>query len=135
MTATTAGGSGLIIRATFDSSVTRSANAAAIEGVVNRAIAVYESLFSDQFTVYILFRYATTRPNGTPIATQHIAESAWVYYLPDWNTYIDALKADAKTRNDVTANATLPGTALSTYIAVASANGRAVGGPTDPDVR
>jgi hypothetical protein len=70
MAAATAPGGGLIIRATFDSSVTRSANAAAIEGAVKRAIAVYETLFSDRFTIYILFRYATTRPNDTPLATQ-----------------------------------------------------------------
>ncbi len=132
MAAATAPGGGLIIRATFDSSVTGSANAAAIEGAVNRAIAIYESLFSDQFTAYILFRYATTRPNGTPIATQHIAESAWVYYLVDWDSYTTDLKIDAKSGNDATAIATLPDNALSANIAAASANGRVIGIPLDP---
>jgi hypothetical protein len=40
MAAATAPGGGLVISATFDSSITRSANAVAIEGAINRAIAI-----------------------------------------------------------------------------------------------
>src|SRR5438105_530195 len=60
ITATTSASVGLIIKATFDSSITSRTNAAAVEAMINRAIAIYESLFSDPITVQILFRYATT---------------------------------------------------------------------------
>ena len=69
MAATTAGGSGFIINASFDSSITNNANSAAIESMINQAISIYESLFSDPITVFILFRYSTTRPDGTPIGS------------------------------------------------------------------
>jgi hypothetical protein len=131
--ATTASGSGLIISPTYDSSVTSHPNAAAIEAMIGRAISLYESMFADQITVSILFRYSTTRPNGTPIGNANmIALSNYVVYSPPWSTYIDALRADAKTANDATANASLPSTQLSTNMVVASANGRAVGGDTPP---
>ena len=67
MTATTVPTTGLIIHATFDSSITKNPNAAAIEAMINRAISIYESLFSDPITIQILFRYATTGPDGTPL--------------------------------------------------------------------
>src|SRR5205807_6614976 len=44
-----------------------------------------------------------------------------------WNTYIDALRADARTGNDSIATGSLPGSALSTNVLPASAAGRAVG--------
>src|SRR5262252_2728795 len=46
----------LVISPTFDSSITSSPNAAAIEAVIADAIAVFESLFDDPITVSILFR-------------------------------------------------------------------------------
>ena len=67
MTAATVPTTGLIIHATFDSSITGNPNAAAIEAMINRAIAIYESLFTDPITVQILFRYSTTAPDGTPL--------------------------------------------------------------------
>ena len=51
---------GLTIHPTFDSSITGNPNAAAIQAMINRAIAIYESLFSDPITIQIRFRYATT---------------------------------------------------------------------------
>ena len=133
MTGTTAAGSGLVISPTFDSSITDNPNAAAIEAMVNRSIAIYESLFSDPFTVFILFRYSTTKPNGTPIGSANqIALSNYVVYSPSWDTYISALQADAKTANDATANASLPSNPLSANIIPSSANGRALGGDTPP---
>src|SRR5207302_3972989 len=117
MTGQTATGSGLVISPTFDSSITGNPNAAAIEAMINRAIAIYESLYSDPITVFILFRYSTTKPNGTPIAPSNlIALSNYVVYSPSWNTYISALRADAKTANDAAANASLPANALSANI-------------------
>ena len=61
-----------------------------------------------------------------------IAQSDFVYYTIPWNTYISALRADASTGNDNIANASLPGTALSTNLRPGSAAGRAVGLNTPP---
>jgi hypothetical protein len=123
---TTVATNGLIIHATFDSSITNNPNAAAIEAMINRAISIYESLFSDPFTIQIRFRYATTAPNGTPLPAGTVSRSDWVYYAVPWSVYIDSLRADAATSNDNLANASLPANALSTYITPSSASGRAV---------
>jgi fibronectin type III domain protein len=123
---------GLIIHATFDSSITGSPNAAAIEAMINRAISIYESLFSDPITIQIRFRYSTTLPNGDPFPAGSIARSNYVFYPIPWNTYINALRADAKTGNDNLANASLPGSALSANIKPSSAGGRAIGLNTPP---
>jgi len=133
MTGATATGTGLVISPTFDSSITNNPNAAAIEAMINRAIAIYESLYSDPITVFILFRYSTTRPDGTPFGSSNlIAVSDYVVYAPSWNTFISALRADAKTANDTTANSSLPSNALSANIVHSSADGRAVGRDTPP---
>jgi hypothetical protein len=132
MTATTSASSGLIIKATFDSSITTRTNAAAIEATITRAISIYESLFADPITIQILFRYSTTTSGGTPLSPGTVAKSEYVVYPIPWTTYINALKADAKTENDLAANATLPTTALSTNIIPSSAGGRAVKLNTPP---
>ena len=116
MTATTVPTTGLIIHATFDSSITGNPNAAAIEAMINRAISIYESLFSDPITIQIRFRYATTGPDGTPLPAGRIAQSNFAYYTIPWNTAVDALRADARTSNDNLAIASLPGTALSANV-------------------
>src|SRR5438046_9784952 len=67
MSVTTASTAGLIIHATFDSSITNNPNAAAIEAMINRSISIYESLFSDPITIEIRYRYSTTAPDGTPL--------------------------------------------------------------------
>jgi len=95
MTATTMPATGLILHATFDTSITGNPNAAAIEAMINRAIAFYESLFTDPTTIQIRFRYATTAPDGTPLSAGRIAQSNYVVYLIPWDTYINALRADA----------------------------------------
>jgi hypothetical protein len=131
-TSTTAATTGLTIHATFDSSITGNPNAAAIEAMINRAISIYESLFSDPITIQIRFRYSTTLPNGDPIPAGFIARSNFVFYTIPWNTYINALRADARTSNDNLANASLPGSALSPNLKPSSAGGRAVGLDTPP---
>src|SRR5207248_3941145 len=118
---------GLIIHPSFDSSITGNPNAAAIEAMINRAISIYESLFSDPITIHIRFRYSTTLPDGTPFPAGAGAYSFAVIYNVPWNTFINALRADATSSNDNLANASLPGSALSTNIIASSANGRAVG--------
>jgi len=132
MTATTVPTTGLIIHATFDSSITGNPNAAAIEAMINRAVSIYESLFSDPITIEILFRYATTLPDGSPLPAGRISQSNFVYYTIPWDTVIGALRADAKTSNDNVAIASLPASALSPNLLPASANGRALGGNTPP---
>jgi hypothetical protein len=132
MIARTMSGSGLAISATFDSSITNNPNSAAIESMINQAIAIYESLFNDPITVSILFRYSTTGPDGTLLGSGTLAQSTFVIYTVPWNTYISALKADATTTNDTSANASLPTNPLSTNIIPASADGRAVALNTPP---
>src|SRR6476619_5699941 len=115
MTAATMAPTGLIIHASFDSSIT-----------------FYESLFSDPITIQIRFRYATTAPDGTALPHGAAAQSWFVVYTIPWSTFISALRADARTSNDNVANASLPGSALSANIEPGSADGRALGFNTPP---
>jgi len=127
MTATTVPTTGLTIHATFDSSITGNPNAAAIQAMINRAISIQESLFSDPITIQIRFRYAATGPDGSPLPQGTVSRSDFVIYGIPWGPFINALKADATTDNDNVAKASLPGNALSPTIKPSSANGRAVG--------
>ena len=133
--AVTVATTGLTIQPTFDSSITNNPNSAAIQATINQAISIYETLFSDSMTIQIRFRYSTTAPNGNPLPPDRIAQSNYVYYTIPWNTFINALRADATTANDNAANASLPGSALSTNLAPSSAGGRAVGLNTPPAMR
>ena len=127
MTATTVPTTGLTIHATFDSSITGNPNAAAIQAMINRAISIQESLFSDPITIQIRFRYAATGPDGSPLPQGTVSQSDFVVYGIPWGAFINALRADATTNNDNVAKASLPGNALSPTIKPSSANGRAVG--------
>jgi hypothetical protein len=131
VTATTQPSTGLTIQPTFDSSITGNQNAAVIEAMILRAIAIYESLFNDPITVQILFRYANTPPSPeaspSPFPPGVLAASRSVVYSIPWNDFISALRADATTSNDNTANASLPGSPLAPNVAPSSANGRALG--------
>src|SRR5262249_31700340 len=131
-TAATEPATGLIINPTFDNSITNDPNSAAIQAMINGAIGIYESLFSDPITIEILFRYSTTAPDGTPLPEGTVAQSFSAVYIVSWNDFISGLRADTTTSNDNTANASLPGSALSTSIAASSGNGRAVGLDTPP---
>ena len=134
-TATTDASTGLTINPTFDSSITDDPNSAAIEAIIHRAIAIYESLFSDPITIEILFRYSTTAPNGDDLPAGVLSTSRSTIYTVSWDDFISHLRADATTTNDNRANASLPGSPLSTNIASSSANGRAVGLNTPPAMR
>ena len=129
MTATTEAPTGLMINPIFDDSITMNPNSAAIQAMIMRAIGIYESLFSDPITIEILFRYsdAAPAPSPTPFPPGVLSQSFFVPYDIRWNDFISALRADATTSNDNIANASLPGSALSTNIVASSANGRAVG--------
>jgi hypothetical protein len=132
MIATTVPTVGLVIHPAFDSSITSNPNSTAIEAAINRAISFHESLFSDPITIQIRFRYSTTGPDGMPLSRGTLAQTDFVLYPIPWSNYISALRADATTSNDTRANASLPGTALSSNIMPSSAGGRAVGLDTPP---
>lgn len=131
-TGSTTAGSGLTIHPTFDGSITGHPSAAAIQAMINRAISFYESMFSDPITIQIRFRYASTAPDGTALPHGILSQSLTGVYTFPWNTFISALRSDAKTSNDDLANAGLPHNPLSASIRPSSANGRAVGLNTPP---
>ena len=118
--------SGLVIVPTFDSTITNDPRSSAIQAMIISAIQKYQTLFSDPITVSIRFRYSGYHLEGDPMGTLIGASNTGIYQL-DWNTYITALRADGTTANDMSANATLPISALSPIILCHSANGRAVG--------
>jgi hypothetical protein len=121
----------LVITPTFDSSITDDPNAGAIEAMIYNAINVFESQFNDPITVTILFRYATTFPDGLPLGSAIGGTLVGLYSIP-WSTYIGALVKDATTASDATANARLPESPFDTAVYASSANGRAVGLGTSP---
>jgi len=88
MAATTVPTVGLVIQPSFDSSITGDPNAARIQETINRAISIYESLFTDPITIQIRFRYATALPDGTPMTG--LQQSLTVIYVVGWNTWINA---------------------------------------------
>jgi hypothetical protein len=119
----------MVITPTFDSTILNNPNSAAIQSMINQAVAIYHSLFNDPINVKILFRYSNTTPSGGSMGSS-LARSNFVLYPVPWNTYKNALVADAKTGNDATANTSLPASSLSSNILPSSAGGRAVGLPT-----
>ena len=132
MTATTVPTVGLVIHPTFDSSITNDPNAAAIQATINRAISIYETLFTDPITIEIRFRYATALPDGTSLSGDFLCLSRSSTGLIG-TFWINALRADATSSNDNIAIASLPANSLlGDAIVAASANGRALGQNTPP---
>jgi len=134
MVGTTASRAGLIINATFDSSITNNPNALAIQSTITLAVSIFENLFSDPITVSILFRYSASDADGSPLGRATVSDTISVVYPIPWNTYISALRAHATSGNDTMANASLPATALSANVDPSGANGRAIGLNTPPGV-
>jgi hypothetical protein len=124
--------SGLVIIPTFDSTITNDPRSNAIQTMIISAIQRYQALFADPITVSIRFRYSSDRPDGTPLETGLVSASNSGIYQLDWDAYVSALKADGTTLNDMSANATLPNSALSPIMLTNSALGRAVGLNTPP---
>jgi hypothetical protein len=113
---------GLIIKPTFDSSITSNANSAQIQATINSVISLYESKFSDNITVPITFQNMTSG----------LGQSSKPIYYVSTQTYLSALRADSTTANDTTALAHLPTGSTDpvkhlTYMFVAQANLRALG--------
>ena len=127
MSAATATAAGLIIRATFDSSILNSPKSAAIQTAINQSIAIYESIFGDPVTVAIRFRYANTTAGGG--ALSGVSRSEYGINLQPYAAFRNALSADAKTANDTSGNSSLQFYPLSPTpngIVVSTANGRAL---------
>jgi hypothetical protein len=114
----------LTITPTFGSSITSDPNAAAIEAVINNAILTYQADFSDPINVTIQFNEMTSG----------LGQSTTGFFNVSYNTFITALRADAKTADDATAISLLPvannnPVNNNTTINVKTANLRAVGLP------
>jgi predicted outer membrane repeat protein len=89
----------LLIIPTFDSSITGNANAAAIEGAINTAIATTEGLYSNSVTLPVTFTY---KPDS-----ELLGRSLETFYGVSYNQYITALQANlaANPQNTVLATA------------------------------
>lgn len=77
----------LVIDPTFDSSITSSANAAAIETAINSALAFY-SVFTNPVTARIDFQLA-------PSGSYFLGASLSTYYLASYASYTTALQTNA----------------------------------------
>ena len=89
----------LVITPTFDSSITGNANAAAIEGAINTAIATVEGLYSNSVTLPVTFTY---KPDSV-----RLGSNVETFYGGPYNLYITALQANlaANPQNTVLATA------------------------------
>ena len=130
-TATANTTSGLVINPSFDSTITSDPRSNAIQAMIISTIQIYQTMFSDPITVEIRFRFSAVDATGMPMDNLVGASQTTIYGI-DWNTYITALKADAKTANDMAAIATLPTSPLTAKIVSKSAGGRAIGLNTPP---
>jgi hypothetical protein len=123
--------SGLVINPIFDSTITSDPRSSAIQAMIISAIETYQTLFSDPITVQIRFRFSDVDATGKSMENLVGASNTTIYGVP-WDTYITALKADAKTANDMTAIASLPTSPLTPTLVTKSAGGRAIGLNTPP---
>ena len=129
---TAAANTGLVIIPTFDSTITSDPRSAAIQAMIVSTIDTYQKLFADPITVNILFRLSTLHADGRPLERNLVAASDSPIYATDWNGYVNALKADAKSASDATAISTLPTDPLTAKMTTKSAAGRAIGLNTPP---
>ncbi len=88
----------LVITPTFDSTITSDPNAAAVEGVINTAIGVYQATFSDPITVTIDFAAMSTG----------LGRSVTGFNNETYTSFLTALHTDATSSADATALAHLP---------------------------
>jgi hypothetical protein len=112
---------GFIITPTFDSSITSDPNAATIEGTINSAISVYESLFLNPINVQITFQEG----GG-------LGSSSFSLFTVSYSNFRTRLAANATDANDAAALAALPTGTLNPVtgtdsILIKPANARALG--------
>lgn len=119
-----------VINPTFDSSITSNANSAILQADINTAVAIYHSLFTDNVTVSILFRYSDKAPNGELLGGT-LAQSGTGLQLRPYSTVKSAITSDSKTSHDSSAVAHLPAAIAfpnnPTWIGISTANARALG--------
>ena len=89
----------LTIIPTFDSSITSDPSAAAMEAAINAAIQVFQSTYTDNATVKILF---VSDPNVG------LGQSDTMYATINYSTFHTALKSKAADANDTNALSKLP---------------------------
>jgi hypothetical protein len=123
--------SGLVIIPTLDATITNDPRSNAIQAMIISAIQLYQTLFNDPITVNIRFRLSAFHLDGTPMGILVGASNSATWFR-DWNIYIAALKADAKTQNDMLAIGTLPSSPLATNIISRSAAGHRIGHASSP---
>jgi hypothetical protein len=121
-----------VIHATFASNIQTDPNAATIEASINRVIAAYENTFTDNVTVNITFQ----EDDG-------LGSSRTPVIIVPYTDYLNAIKANATSADDTTAQATLPagpnqpiaGTASDTFMLIPNALARALrlGGVIETD--
>jgi uncharacterized protein (TIGR03437 family) len=116
--------SGLTIIPTFDDTIVNAPDSAAIQDCIKAAIAVYQPLFTDNVTVSILFRFATTSLSGTKVG---LGSSSYIVFRTTYSGFIDALIADKVSANDALALAHLPPAPIAASVEFTTANGRALG--------
>jgi hypothetical protein len=92
----------LSIVPTYDSSIQGDTNAAAIEGVIQSALNVYNSRFSDPITISIKFQESSSSAT--------LGTTSFELYTLDYSTLRLALQLDRTTTNDNVAFTTFPNT-------------------------
>ncbi len=97
---------GFTINVTYDSSVTDSGNAAAIEGAVAAAVQFLESTFTNPITLNIDVGYGEI--NGGPISSGALAESENNTISAGYATITSAMSAGAISTDQIAAAASLP---------------------------
>ena len=119
------------ITPTFDSSFATNTHAAVIESVIQSAIKVYESTFSDPINVAITFDLSSSLDDA-------VSETEWTPLTISYDTFSQALQKDAKDATDTMATAANP-VALTNpvngtkSIHIKPANAKALGiSPCDP---
>ena len=119
-----AGGTPLLICATYNSSITGNANAATIEGTINAAIIQIESHFYNPITVNISFDDSSTL--GSNVGQNNASSYAITY-----QSFIQALQQDSNQPYVAAALASLQGTTNpvngNTQMAIKAADARALG--------
>ena len=78
----------LAITPNFDSSITGSVNASAIEGAINSALGTVEGLYSDAVSLTVDFSY-------TPAGYGNLLSTTQYYYYYSYSAYTAALTADS----------------------------------------
>jgi len=118
------------INPTFDSTINTNSQATAIKAAINEVIALYESLFINNITVEVYFRYSNVALGNIALGAAAAINQSSVWNLT-YAEYVNALQANTSSTNDHIAMSGLQTSPLASInrvgMAIHSANGRAVG--------